>query len=420
MSELQITGGNRLGGAVTLHGAKNSVLPLLAACVLCHGECVLHRCPALSDVTTSLTILRHLGCTVTVENDTVTVNASAVTENDIPEHLMRKMRSSIIFLSAVTARTGSASVSLPGGCELGPRPIDYHLSGLTALGASVAEHHGCLQCAVHTRFRGAGVALPFPSVGATENLLLAAVTADGTTVLTGAAREPEIFDLITFLRAAGARIEVRPDAFVIEGVAELHGCSHTVIPDRIEAATYLSAAAITGGTLLLSPVIPDHLAPVLPLFTACGCRIQQWDDSLLLSAPPRLSPLKQVRSHPYPGFPTDAAAPLLAAMTKADGISVFIETIFENRWRYTGELSRLGAHIKVEGRVAVVEGTGRLQGARVECTDLRGGAALVVAALAAEGTTTVTHLHHLDRGYAGLEQNLRAVGAAIQRLTQES
>lgn len=416
MSELLITGGTRLGGAVTVHGAKNSALPILAACVLCRGECTLHRCPALSDVQASIDILRHVGCTVTQENDTVTVNASDVTGNDIPEHLMRKTRSSIVFLGALTARTGEARVSLPGGCELGPRPIDLHLEGLSRLGASITEHHGCLQCTLSGHFFGEAISLSFPSVGATENILLAAATAKGTTVLTGGAREPEIFDLIAFLRAAGARIEVRPDAFVIEGVPALHGCSHTIIPDRIEAATYLSAGAVTGGTLLVSPVVPEHLAPVLPLFSECGCHLKQWEESLLLTAPPRLLPLKLVRSLPHPGFPTDAVAPLLAAVTTANGVSVFVETIFESRYKYVDELRRLGANVKTEGRVAVVEGVARLQAADVRCTDLRGGAALVVAALAAEGTTKITALHHLDRGYFDLCRGLQSLGAVAQRL----
>lgn len=417
MSELLITGGNRLSGAATVHGAKNSVLPLLAACVLCRGECVLHRCPALSDVEASLEILQHLGAVVTHEDDTVTVNAATVTRHDIPESMMCKMRSSIVFLGAITARLGEAEVSFPGGCELGPRPIDLHLSGLSRLGAEVTEQHGCLHTRVTPRFRGATLSLSFPSVGATENLLLAAVTAEGETVLTGAAREPEILDLITFLNAAGACIKVRHDALVIEGVPSLHGCTHTVIPDRIEAATYLCAVAATGGTVLLRPVIPEHLTAVLPLLRECGCHLKGWDDSLLLTAPPRLNHLKLVRSLPYPAFPTDAIPPLLAAMTVADGVSVFAETIFENRYQYIDELARLGAHVKTEGRVAVVEGVPRLQAATVRCTDLRGGAAVVVAALAAEQTSTIKNIHHLDRGYAALCPTLTALGAAVSRTT---
>ncbi len=417
MSKLLITGGNRLSGVATVHGAKNSVLPLLAACVLCHGECVLHRCPDLSDVDTSLAILQHLGATVTRENDTVTVNASTITRHDIPESLMCKMRSSIVFLGALTARIGEAEVSFPGGCELGPRPIDLHVSGLSRLGAVVTEQHGCLHTHVSPRFKGTTLSLSFPSVGATENLLLAAATAEGVTVLTGAAREPEIVDLIDFLNAAGAHIEMRPDALVVEGVSSLHGCTHTVIPDRIEAATYLCAVAATGGTVLLNPIIPEHLASILPLLRECGCHLKWWDDSLLLTAPPRLNHLKLVRSLPYPAFPTDAIPPLLSAMTVADGVSVFTETIFENRYQYIDELARLGAHVKTEGRVAVVEGVPRLQAAGVRCTDLRGGAALVVAALAAENTTTLKNIYHLDRGYSSLCPALTALGATISRVT---
>ena len=416
LSELRITGGNRLGGAVTVHGAKNSVLVLLAACVLCRGECVLHRCPALSDVETSIDILRHLGCTVRQEADVITVNASEITRNDVPQHLMRKMRSSILFLGALAARTGESTVSFPGGCALGPRPIDLHLEALSHLGADLDEQHGCLRCSVNGRFEGGTVSLAFPSVGATEQVLLAAATASGTTVLTGGAREPEILDLIDFLRAAGAHIRQKADTIVVEGVASLHGCTHTVIPDRIEAVTYLAAAAATGGTVLLQPIVPEHLAAVLPLFRESGCHLKWWDRSLLFSAPPRLHNVKLVRSLPYPGFPTDAVPPLLAAMTGAEGVSLFVETIFENRYKYVDELTCFGAHIKTEGRVAVVEGVPRLQAASVCCTDLRGGAALVVAALSAEGTTTVTHLHHLDRGYSRLCPALEALGASIKRI----
>ena len=417
LSQLHITGGRRLGGAIPIHGAKNSVLPLLAATLLCHGESELHACPRLSDVDASLCILRHLGCRATRQDDVVTVCADTPDQWDIPDKLMRRMRSSIVFFGAMTARLGQAQLSFPGGCELGPRPIDLHIAALKRLGAIIEESHGQLHSRLPDgRFHGATVSLPFPSVGATENALLAAVTAEGTTTITGAAREPEIRDLADFLNRCGGRITFGDDgAITIEGVPRLYGCAHTVIPDRIETATYLAATAVTGGTTLLSPVVPAHLSAVLPILEEAGCRVQLWERELLLSAPARLRRVKLVRTMPYPGFPTDAAAPLLAMSCVADGVSVFVETIFESRYKYVDELRRLGAHVKTEGRIAVAEGVPHLQGAAVDCTDLRGGAALVVAALAAEGESTIGRLCHLDRGYESLDAVLQAAGAQIER-----
>ncbi|MBR3289564.1 MAG: UDP-N-acetylglucosamine 1-carboxyvinyltransferase, partial [Clostridia bacterium] len=355
MSQLHITGGRRLGGAIPIHGAKNSVLPLLAATLLCHGESELHGCPRLSDVDTSLDILRHLGCRVTRQDDVITVCADAPTKWDIPDTLMRRMRSSIVFFGAMTARLGQAQLSFPGGCELGPRPIDLHLSALRRLGATIEEAHGSLHSTLSDRrFHGTAIPLSFPSVGATENTLLAAVTAEGTTTILGAAREPEIRDLADFLIGCGAHITFGEDgAITVEGVPELHGCVHTVIPDRIETATYMAATAVTGGTTMLSPIDPAHIASVIPVLEETGCRVKTWERELLLSAPTRLRRIRLVRTLPYPGFPTDAAAPLLAMSCVAEGTSVFVETIFEGRYKYVDELRRLGAHIKTEGRIAV-------------------------------------------------------------------
>lgn len=308
-------------------------------------------------------------------------------------------------------------MSFPGGCELGPRPIDLHLAALQKLGAVIEEDRGHLRCRAEGRLKGTDIALALPSVGATENVLLAAATAQGVTTLHNAAREPEIEDVCSFLNACGAHIRGGGgDVITIEGVEELHGCRHRVIPDRIEAATYMAAAASTGGTLVLRHMEPAHLSMVIPAFEEAGCRMTQWKNELLISAPPRLKRIRSVRTMPYPGFPTDAQAPVMAMACVAEGASVFVENIFESRYKHAGELSRLGAKIKVEGRVAVVEGVPGLSGAPVECTDLRGGAALVVAALAAEGQTVITGLHHLDRGYEGLEDNLEAVGAVIKRM----
>ena len=414
MAKLLVEGGHRLGGAVTIHGAKNSALPLLAATVLVDGCCRLDGCPDLSDVSAAIDILRHLGCRVTRESGGVIVDAAAVSGGCVPDALMREMRSSILFLGAVSARLGRAKMTFPGGCEIGLRPIDLHLSALRQLGLIIHEEGGTLTCRTNGRLHGAAITLAFPSVGATENILLAAATADGTTTVFNAAREPEIVDLCEFLCACGARIRGAGEStLTIEGVDRLTGCTHRVIPDRIETVTYMAAAAVTGGTVLLKNVCPDHLRSVLPTFEEMGCDVTAWDNELLMTAPTRLRRVRTIRTLPYPGFPTDAQAPLMAMTCVAKGTSVFIETVFESRFKHVGELLRMGANIKVEGRVAVVEGVETLSSACVECTDLRGGAALVVAALAAQGTTEITGLHHLQRGYENLADCLRGVGAVI-------
>ncbi len=415
MDAIHIRGGCRLEGEIPIHGAKNSALPLLAATLLAADVSQLTNCPRLSDVTASLAILRHLGCCVAQEEDRVTVDATHLNCGHVPDALMRAMRSSIVFLGALVARCGEAELTYPGGCELGPRPIDLHLSALRRLGVTVTEEHGRIRCCA-TRLRGAEITLPFPSVGATENILLAACTAEGTTVLRHAAREPEIADLCAFLNAGGARITGGDSGtLVIEGVSCLHGACHRVMADRIEAATYLAAAAVTGGVLTLKdcPYLP--VSPVFAPLEQAGCTITAVGDAIHVIAPSRLRGMGMVRTLPYPGFPTDAAAPLLAAACLAEGTTVFVETIFENRYRYVDELTRMGAHIRVDGRVAVVEGVSTLHSAEVSCTDLRGGAALLVAALAADGATRLTELHHLDRGYESPVDSLQGVGACITR-----
>ena len=414
MSKLIIEGEHRLSGAVHIHGAKNSALPILAASFLTNEPCEIENCPLLSDVSAAVKILRRLGCQVAWDGHTVCVDASRADGYTVPDSLMREMRSSIVFLGAIAAKTGLAQLSFPGGCELGPRPIDLHLSALRQLGLQIREEGGRLNCCVNGRLCGCPISLAFPSVGATENILLAAVTASGTTTIFNAAREPEIVDLCRFLIACGARITGAGEGtIVIEGVERLHGCRHRVIPDRIETATYMGAAAITGGSLLLKEVRPEQVQALIPVFEEAGCEITVWPQELLVNAPGRLRRVHTVRTLPYPGFPTDAQALIMAMTCVADGTSVFIETIFESRYKHVCELMRLGAHIKVEGRVAVVEGVPTLSGAPVECTDLRGGAALVLAALAAEGRTEITQLQHIERGYEAMAQTLTAVGAKI-------
>ncbi|MCI9415298.1 MAG: UDP-N-acetylglucosamine 1-carboxyvinyltransferase [Clostridiales bacterium] len=419
MSRLIIEGLHKLDGEAVIHGAKNSVLPILAATILAGGTSEIANCPRLSDVRATSAILRYLGCSVTAQDEVVTVDPSGLCRSDIPDDLMREMRSSIVFLGAIAARMGEAHLSFPGGCELGPRPINLHLAALRRLGLVIEEERGRLNCHIRgQRLKGTTITLEQPSVGATENILLASATAEGVTVIVNAAREPEIVDLCCYLNACGARITGAGEGTItIEGVDRLGGCRHQVLPDRIETVTYMAAAAATGGRVVLSRTNPALIASVLPAFEEAGCHTD-WSEAsrlLTLEAPERLSRVTSVLTMPYPGFPTDAQAPVMAMTCVAQGTSVFIETIFDNRYRHVDELSRLGARIKVEGRVAVVEGVPRLSGAQVECTDLRGGAALVIAALAADGETEITALQHLDRGYDGLEEGLSNLGASIRR-----
>ena len=412
-----VRGGRPLHGELCVQGAKNSTLPLLAAAILCRGETVLHNCPMLSDVHVCTRILRHLGCRCARRGETLIVCTDGLCGCEIPHSLMCEMRSSIVFLGAILARCGEAKLSFPGGCALGPRPIDLHISALKKLGAEIREAHGCLLCTAPKGLRGCHIALAFPSVGATENILLAAATARGTTVLTNAAREPEIEELAQYLNRCGANIRGAGEScIIIEGVPKLYGTEFSVMPDRIAAATYLSAAAVTGGDLLLKNVNTVHLVPMLSAFEEAGCTLMHAGDALLLKAPARLRPVRHVRTMPYPGFPTDAQAAVMVMAALGSGTSIFVENIFESRYKHVGELNRLGAKIKVEGKVAVVEGVKALSGAPVTAQELRGGAALAVAGLAAQGETQVLHPEYIDRGYERFEENLRQIGAEIYRV----
>lgn len=417
MSRFVVNGGNKLCGSAEIQGAKNSALPLMAAAVLTDGESALFNCPDLSDVDASIRILRYLGCSAVRESDAVIINSSCVCRGDIPDDLMREMRSSIVFLGAILSRCGRAVMTFPGGCELGPRPIDLHLKALRALGARVTERHGVIECDVGSGLKGSRIALSFPSVGATENIILAAVRAEGTTTITNAAREPEIVDLCDFLNKAGARIYGAGEGvIVIDGVKSLSGVSHTIIPDRIVAATIMSAAAATGSDIELEGIIQSHLSSVIPVFEESGCEIRCDCGTMRIKAPERLTAMPFIRTMPYPGFPTDAQAPVMAAATVAEGTSVFAESIFENRFKHVGELIRLGADIKVENRVAVVNGVKRLYAANVDAQDLRGAAGLIVAALAAEGTSEIRGIEYLERGYDKFEVLLSGLGADVRKI----
>ena len=415
MQELIVEGGRRLCGELTIQGSKNGVLPVLAATIVCAGECRIENCPRLRDVDASVAILRHLGCHTRWEDGALIVDTSRMDTNEVPDALMREMRSSVIFLGAILARQGEAVLSYPGGCELGPRPIDMHLAALRALGAEIEERGGLLRCRANV-LTASEIVLPLPSVGATENAILAACGAEGTTVLYNAAREPEIVELQSFLNAMGAQVRGAGSSIVtVEGRRALHGRTHRVIADRIVGATYLCAAAACGGEVRLRGVDYRALSMVTGALCEAGCEIVSEADAVTLKSGGALKAIHPVRTAPYPGFPTDAQPALMAALLKSAGSTVFVENIFENRYRYTGELARMGADIRVAGRVAVVSGVEALHGASVKCTDLRGGAALVLSGLQAEGETRVSLLEHIDRGYECMERDLTLLGASIVR-----
>lgn len=417
MEKFLIEGGIPLCGETTVHGAKNSVLPILAATLLVEGTSVIHNCPDLSDVRASIKILTNLGCRCKREKDTLIIDASGVNCCVIPENLMREMRSSIVFLGAIAARCKKAYLSSPGGCEIGPRPIDLHLSSLKELGLKIKEIHGHIDCECDGELIGKSIYIPIPSVGATENIMIAASTAKGTTRICNAAREPEIEDLANFLNKAGAKIRGAGSSdIVIEGVNSLRNVEHTVIPDRILTATYMSAIAITGGNAVIKGVCADHLKAIISEYESLGCEINIKESQMKLRSNLPLKRLKSVRTQYYPGFPTDAGPTLVATASVASGTSVFVETIFENRFKFADELNRLGADVKVVGRTAVVEGVKELQGASVNSTDLRGGAALMVAGFAAKGRTEIGETQHIIRGYETPEIYFKELGANIKRM----
>ena len=417
-----INGGRRLEGEISVQGAKNSALPLLAACVLCDGESVLHNCPRLSDCDAACRILECLGCKCRREQTTVTVNASVINGTEVPASLMREMRSSIVFLGSVLARCKSCRMSFPGGCELGPRPIDFHLAALREMGADIEERHGYLECTAPKGLHGARIALSFSSVGATENIMLAAALARGVTEIHNAAREPEIVDLANFINKCGGKVSGAGGSTVaIEGVERLSPCEHRIMPDRIAAATYLCCCGAAGGELILTDVNSGDLRPVTAVLEQMGCSIYSYgkkreENNIFINLHrPLISP-GTIRTNVHPGFPTDAQPPLMALTTMASGTTVFVENIFENRFKHASELTRLGAKISVEGKVAVVGGVKGLSGAELVATDLRGGASLITAGLAAEGTSKISGICHVDRGYESIEKVLRSVGADIRRI----
>ena len=420
MSCFEVEGGRRLNGTLLLQGAKNGALPLLAAALLIDGECVLENCPDLTDVHISGEVLETLGCRCAYADHVMTVDARGANRYGIDDRLMQRMRSSILFLGALLGRFGRGEISAPGGCELGLRPIDLHIDAFRRMGAEIEEKHGRIVCRTADGLHGCTIDLPVASVGTTENVMIAACLAKGTTVLRNAAKEPEIVNLAGFLRACGAKISGDGSTvLMIEGGHPLHGCRYRVLPDRIAAVTYLCAGALCGGEVTLDGVVQDDLVSVLPRFEEMGCRVWSRGDKLTLRSDGVLHAVRDITTREFPGFPTDAQPMLLAALTKAHGTTLFVENIFSNRFRYVEGLQKMGAHVKVIDRVAVVEGVPRLLSANVEAPDLRGGAALVVAALAADGVSTVSGVSHIDRGYENMEGVLTSLGARIRRRVED-
>lgn len=412
MGAYRIEGGTPLKGELTLHGAKNSVLPILAATLLTGEVCVLHNCPRISDVDTALQILEYLGCKTERHGSTLRICTYEAAPRPIPHSLTGRMRAAVIFLGSLLARFRQGCLAFPGGCALGERPIDLHLRGLEHLGYSCHSDETCV-CCTGENPKGGTVALPFPSVGATENLILGAIGCRGTTVLCNAAREPEIGDLITFLRSCGADITDRGSVLTIRGGKKLHGTEYRIMSDRMEAATYLAAAAATRGDLILRNAVPSHLTAVTEVFRKAGCDLWEKGDRIHLRCA-GLRAVSPIRTAPYDGFPTDAQAPIMAVLACAKGVSVIEESIFSNRFLHVPGLRSMGARIRASHRYAIIDGVQRLHGANTEATDLRGGAALVIAALTAEGCSRIGATVHMERGYEDFVGNLQSLGGNIR------
>lgn len=409
-----ITGGKRLEGEVNASGSKNSSLPILAASVLNNGITKLYNVPNIHDTKVMIEILRDLGCKVKRVRDKIVIDSRDIKEYEIPEELMRKMRSSVILAGALIGRFKKATFCCPGGCDIGARPIDLHLKAFENLGINISKNTGYIYCTCDTII-GDKIHLDFPSVGATENAMLVAVLAKGTTVISNAAMEPEIVDLQNFLNKMGAKITgAGTNEIVIRGVEKLKDTGYQVMPDRIEAGTLLCAVASTGGKITLKKVVPEHLTPILEKLKECGCEIETKKDIVIMQAPKKLKSV-QIKTMPYPGFPTDMQAIFVSMLCTAKGTSVVTENIFENRYKYTNELKRMGAKIIIEGRTAIIKGIRKLNRATVEAGDLRGGAALVLAALNASGKTKVTNIQYILRGYENLDQKLNDLGAKITK-----
>jgi len=419
VDKLQITGGNRLDGSIRISGAKNAALPILMATLLAEGPTTIGNVPHLNDVTTTLELLGVMGNSMTLgENMTVEIDTSTITTFEAPYDLVKTMRASILVLGPLLTRFGEADVSLPGGCAIGSRPVDLHIKGMEAMGAEIDVTDGYVRARAKDGLKGARICMDIVSVGATENLLMAATLAEGTTILENAAREPEVVDVANYLIAMGAKISgAGTDVITIEGVDKLIGAHHEVLPDRIETGTYLVAAAVTGGRVKVRETNPDILESVLLKLKESGAKITTGEDWIELDMEGRRPKAVNVKTAPYPGFPTDMQAQFTALNVIAEGTGVITETIFENRFMHVSELQRMGADIQIEGNNAICTGVDTLNGAQVMATDLRASASLVIAGLVANGKTVVDRIYHIDRGYECIEEKLQIMGANIKRVS---
>lgn len=419
MDKILISGGNKLHGKVKISSAKNSILPIIAATLLSGEECQLDDIPFLNDVNVICDVINSIGAKVNIDHkkNQIIIKADNITVLEPPYELIRKMRASFLIMGPLLSRFGKVKISLPGGCNIGTRPIDLHLKGFSALGADVSLGHGYVE-AVCKKLKGAKIYLDFPSVGATENIMMAAVMAQGETVIENSAEEPEIVDLANFLTSMGAVISgAGTDTIKIEGTKYLKSVKHQVIPDRIEAGTYMVAAAITGGDVTIENIIPEHVRSIIAKLQECGVSLTENQNKIRIKSNGRTKAI-DIKTLPYPGFPTDMQAQFMSLMSVSNGTSMITETVFENRFMHVTELKRMGANIKIDGRSAVIEGIPKLTGAKVKATDLRAGAALVIAGLAAEGTTEIYDVQHIDRGYVDIVGKLRALGADIKRINE--
>jgi UDP-N-acetylglucosamine 1-carboxyvinyltransferase len=419
LEKIIVRGGQRLRGTVKVEGAKNAVLPVIAATLLASdGNSIIRDVPTLSDVYTINEVLRNLNAEVVFENNTVVVNASRELKEEAPFEYVRKMRASVLVMGSLLARNGRARVALPGGCAIGSRPIDQHLKGFEAMGAKVKVGNGFIEAEVDGRLKGAKIYLDFPSVGATENIMMAATLAEGTTILENVAKEPEIVDLANFLNKMGAKVVGAGTGTIrIEGVKVLFGADHNIIPDRIEAGTFMVAAAITGGDVLVKGAVPEHLSSLIAKMEEMGVQISEEEDGVRVVGPEKLKAV-DIKTMPHPGFPTDMQSQMMALLLRAEGTSMITETVFENRFMHVEEFRRMNADIKIEGRSVILNGSSQLQGAEVAATDLRAAAALILTGLVADGVTRVTELKHLDRGYVDFHLKLAALGADVERISE--
>lgn len=418
MEKLIVKGGNRLVGAVKTSGAKNAVLPIIAASILGTTPSHLDEVPMLEDVHTISEVLKCLGLAVecSPEKNVLDIDSTEITSYEAPYELVRTMRASFLVMGPLLARIGKARISMPGGCAIGARPIDIHLKGFEALGVKIEQGHGYIEASAPEGLKGTSIYFDFPSVGATENIMMAASLAEGTTILENAAEEPEIVDLANYLNKMGAKIRgAGTDTIRIEGVDKLHGADYTIIPDRIEAGTYMIAAAMTGGDIVVENVLPEHQKPLIAKLRESGAVVEEDIDKVRVIGKNQLKAVS-IKTLPYPGFPTDMQAQMMAMMVIAEGRSKVTETVFENRFMHVVELNRMGAQISTEGRSAVIDGPCKLTGCDVRATDLRAGAAMILAGLVAEGTTRIGDLHHIDRGYENIVAKLKNLGADIERV----